>query len=167
MTLKSPSQIVQCSGLTMSKVVVVVKKRCILSLPLSPVHLQIDTEASACIEMTYCRISNFPPQTTVLVVYRSPNSTTSENLLGIQVIRRAATAPEVCLIVGDFNAPAVGDKNLLTNAEEEFLYQSITQPIRFLMENQPLVLDLVLTKFPDTISTIRLLPALGNRHHAR
>ncbi len=112
---------------------------------LMPVRLQLDIEASPCIAMISCRVSSFPSQTTVLAVNTSPNSTSSDDLLVLQEIHHVATASGERLIVGDFNAPAVNwstrtcpksdgfDKNLLTTAEEEFLYQSITQPTHFWM----------------------------------
>ncbi len=80
-------------------------------------------------------------------------------------------------MVGDFSAPAVErsnctcpksdgiDKNLLTTAEEESHYQSITKPTRFRLGNRPSVLDIVFTKFPDTVSAIKLLAPLGNGDH--
>ncbi len=123
-------------------------------------------------------ISAFPSQTTILAVYRSPNCISSDNLLVLQAIRHDATAPGECLIVGDFNALAVDwsnrtcpksdgiDKNLLTTAEEEFLYQSITKPTRFQLGNRPSVFDIVFTKFPNTVSAIKLLAPLGNSDRA-
>ncbi len=60
-------------------------------------------------------------------------------LFVLQAIRHVATAPGKCLILGDFNAPAADwsnrtgpksgglDKNLLTTADEEYLYQFIKQ----------------------------------------
>ncbi len=133
---------------------------------LMPVRPQLDMEASPCIEMICCRISTFPSQTTILAVYRSSNSTSSGDLLVLQPIWHIATAPGECVIVGDFNAVAVDwsnrtcpkydglDKNLLTTAEEEFLYQSITLPTCFRMGNRTSVLDLVFTKFSSLSNII-------------
>ncbi len=70
-----------------------------------PVRLQLDIEASPCIEMIYCMVSTFPTQTTILAVYRSPNYTSSDEYLFFQAIQHAATAREKCLFIGDFNAP--------------------------------------------------------------
>ncbi len=58
------------------------------------------------------------------------------------------------------------DKNLLTSAVEEFLYQPITQSNRFRMGNRPSMLHLVLTRFPDTVPAIKLPAPLGNSDHA-
>ncbi len=68
-------------------------------------------------------------EATIIAIYRSPNSTSPDELIVFKAIRHVATAPGECRIVGDFYAPAVDwsngtfpesdvfDKNLLTNAE--------------------------------------------------
>ncbi len=106
-------------------------------------------------------------------------TTTSDDLLFLHAIRHVATAPGECLIVGDFNTSAVDwpyrtcpksdgfDKNFRTTAEEKIIYQSITQPTRFRMGNRPSVLDLVFTKFSDTVPAIKLLAPLGSSDHAK
>ncbi len=99
--------------------------------------------------MICCRISTFPSQTTKLVVYRSPTSTTSDDLHLLQAIRHVATALGECLTVSDFNAPAVDwsnrtcpkpdgfAKNLLTTAVENFL--SVYHPDHTLLGGEPAV----------------------------
>ncbi len=73
-----------------------------IKFSLKPVRLQLDIEVSPCIELC-CRISTFPPQTTILAVYRRPNSNSSADLLVLQAVQHAATAPGEYPIVGDSN----------------------------------------------------------------
>ncbi len=47
--------------------------------------------------MICCRISDFPAQTTIHVVYRNPTSTTSDDFLVLRAIRRATFAQGVCI----------------------------------------------------------------------
>ncbi len=72
-----------------------------------PGRLQLDIGAPRCIEMSYCQISTFPSQPTVLAVSRSPNFAISDGLFVTHATLRAATVTGECLIVNDFNAPAV------------------------------------------------------------
>ncbi len=74
---------------------------------LKPVRIQLDIDASPCVEMICCWISTFPSQTSTLAVYRNPNSTSSYDFLVLQAIQHVATALGECLIVGDFYTPAV------------------------------------------------------------
>ncbi len=96
--------------------------------------------------MVCCRISTFPSHKLfTLAVYRSPNYTSSGDLLVLQAISHVATAHGEFLIV---DAPAVDwsnltcpqsvgfDKNLLTTAEEELPYEYITQSTRFRAGNR-------------------------------
>ncbi len=59
--------------------------------------LQLDIEAS-----------HFRSQTTILAVYRSSNSTSSNDLLVLQAIRHVATTPGECLFVSDLPPPLTG-----------------------------------------------------------
>ncbi len=75
--------------------------------PLKPVRIQLDIDASPCVEMICCWISTFPSQTSTLAVYRNSNSVSPDDFLVLRVILLVATALGECLIVGDFNTPAV------------------------------------------------------------
>ncbi len=127
--------------------------------------------------MICCRISTFPSQTTILVVYRSTNSNSSDGLLAIQAIRHVANAPGGCRIAGNFNAPVFdwsnracpksdGFDKTLSPLQRKFLNHSIPQPTRFQIGKRPSVFDLVLLEFPDTVPAIILLTPLGNSDHA-
>ncbi len=51
-------------------------------------------------------------------------------------------------------------------AEEEFLFQIITSPTRFRKGNNPSLLDLAFTKYPDDVSSVQMLAPLGKSDHA-
>ncbi len=93
--------------------------------------------------MIFCGISALSSPKSILAFYGYPNSTSLDDLLVLKAIRHVATAPGECLNIGDWSNRTCPksdgvEKNLLTTAEEEFLYQfqSITQPTRFRMGNQ-------------------------------
>ncbi len=79
------------------------------------------------------RIGSFPSQTTILVFKEAQILLLL--LFVLKAIRHVAIAPGKCPILGDFHAPAVDwsnrtgpksdgfNKNLLTTADEEYLYQ--------------------------------------------
>ncbi len=52
-------------------------------------------------------------------------------------------------------------------AEEEFLFQAIKSPTRFKEGSNPSILDLAFTKYPDNVSSVRMLAPLGKRDHVK
>ncbi len=46
-------------------------------------------------------------------------------------------------------------------AEEEFLFQAINSPTRFREGNNPSILDLAFTKYPEDVSSVQMLARLG------
>ncbi len=85
----------------------------------------------------------------------------------IRAIRLVANQPGICLTLGDFNAPHINwqtgscsvsngfSLKLVEVAEEEFLFQAIKSPTRFREGNNPSLLDLAFTKYPDDVSSVR------------
>ncbi len=114
----------------------------------------------------------------VLGVYGSPTSPEADHEQIILAIRLVANQKGVCLILGDFNAPHINwqtgscsvsngfSMKLFEVAEEEFLFQAIESPTRFREGNNPTILDLVFTKYPDDVSSVQMLAPLGNSDHA-
>ncbi len=49
-------------------------------------------------------------------------------------------------------------------AEEEFLFQAVKPPTRFREGYNPLVLELVFTKYPDDVSSVQMLAPLGKSY---
>ncbi len=50
-------------------------------------------------------------------------------------------------------------------AEEKFLFQAIKSPTRFRGGNNPSILDLAFTKYPDDVSSVQMLAPLGKSDH--
>ncbi len=118
---------------------------------LMTVRLQLDIEATPCIDMICCRLGTFPSQTTILFVYRSRSSTSSDDWVVLQAIQNVFTVLGECLHVGGLNAPAVDRSNRSCPKSDGFnkslfhhcrggISLSVIQPTRFRMGNQPSVL---------------------------
>ncbi len=111
-------------------------------------------------------------EATIIAIYRSPSSSSPDDLIVFEAIRHVATAPGECRIVGDFNAPPLTGqiahfpspmcsiKTFLPMQSKNFF----TPTTRFRMGYWPSVLNLVFTKFSDTVSAIKLLAPLGPSH---
>ncbi len=50
-------------------------------------------------------------------------------------------------------------------AEEEFLFQAFTPPTRFGEGNNPSIVDLAFTKYPDDVSSVQMMAPLGKSDH--
>ncbi len=50
-------------------------------------------------------------------------------------------------------------------AKEEFLFQAIKSPTRFREGNNPSLIDLAFTKYPDDVSSVQILAPLGKINH--
>ncbi len=50
-------------------------------------------------------------------------------------------------------------------AEEEFLFQAIKSPTRLREGNNPSILDLTFTKYPDDVSSVQMLAPLCKSDH--
>ncbi len=50
-------------------------------------------------------------------------------------------------------------------AEDEFLFQAVKSTTRFREGNNPLILYLVCTKYPDDVSSVQMLAPFGKSNH--
>ncbi len=73
---------------------------------LMPTRLAINA-ISPCVEMVGCQFSLPSRHIAVLLVYRSPRSTESDDDIVLRVLRTVARLHGECLILGDLNAPHV------------------------------------------------------------
>jgi len=104
----------------------------------------------------------------------SPNN--NANLL--QYLNNVSTVSSRVLVVGDFNLPSIDWKNQITSLsnqsfehhflqklQDTYLCQHVQEPTRFRDDSNPSVLDLVITKSPDDVRNIEILPPLGKSDH--
>ncbi len=142
-----------------------------------PTHLAIDA-TSPCVELVGCQFALTSRHITVVLVYRSPCSTESDDDIVLCVLLTVARLLGECLTLRDFNAPHVNwltrscsmansfSNKLLTAADEEFLHQAVTSPTRYRTGKLPSILDLVFSKYSRSIHFINHLAPLGKSDHA-
>ncbi len=82
-----------------------------------------------------------------------------------------------CIIVGDFNAPHIDwnsimplqpnsyEAELIDVVDDLMLHQHVSTPTRIRTGQNASLLDLLLTKFPDTLAEVRVLPPLAKNDH--
>ena len=110
-------------------------------------------------------------------LYRSPsdNSEEANNQLKNH-IREMSRGSDEFLMTGDFNYPTIcweknmavgsqGAKDFLELINDEMLNQHQEDPTRHRGSNDPSTLDLIITKYQDTITSIDQEPPLGNGDH--
>ena len=113
------------------------------------------------------------------IVYRSPNSTTEEDDKVINQIDEASKSLKNLIIVGDFNHPEIDWQHCHTKTQSKHkasqflfkvnscrLHQLVNKPTHMKPGCKPSLIDLVLTKDPDVIEKIKLLPPLGKSFHS-
>ncbi len=127
--------------------------------------------------MEGCQISLPSRHITVLLVYRSPCLTESDDDIDLRVLRTVARLHGERLILGGFNTPHVNCltrscsiensffNKLLTAADEECLHQAETSPTRYGTGHLPSTLDLVFSKYSSSIHFINHLAPLGKSDH--
>ncbi len=135
---------------------------------LMPTHLAIDVTIP-CGEMVGCQFSLPSRHITVLLVYRSPGSTEADDDIVLRVLRTVARLHGECLILGNFYALHVNwltwscamansfSNKLLNAADEEFLHQAVTSPTRYRTGQLTSILDLVFSKYSNSIHSINHL----------
>ncbi len=128
--------------------------------------------------MVSCQISLPSRHITVLLVYRSPRSTESDDDIVLRVLQKMARRNGECLILGGFNDPHVNwltrscsmvnsfSNKLLTAADEECLHQAETSPTRYRTGHLPSNLHLVFSKYTSSINSINHHAPLGKSDHA-
>lgn len=113
----------------------------------------------------------------VSIIYRSPNSTTENNLKLLEAIEEIdQTKCDHKMIIGDFNLPKIEWESLGNESgyEKEFvecisncyLHQHINSPTRARGTNNPSTIDLVLTNDHNNISNIETTSPLGKSDHS-
>ena len=111
-------------------------------------------------------------------IYRSPNST-SENNDSLNSFSSQLSMPSHVLICGDFNYPEINWNNLTSNMSDEhksskflsaiqdsFLFQQVDKPTHFRANQEPTLIDLILTNEEAMVPHIDYLPPLGLSHHS-
>ena len=112
----------------------------------------------------------------IVAVYRSPSVnelSPNNNANLLQYLHNVSTVSSRVLVVGDFNLPSIDWKNQITSLsnqsfehhflqklQDTYLCQHVQEPTRFRDDSNPSVLDLVITKSPDNIRNIEILPPL-------
>ena len=110
-------------------------------------------------------------------LYRSPsdNSEETNNQMNNH-IKEMSRGSDEFLMTGDFNYPTInwrnniavgnkGAKDFLELINDEMLNQHQEDPTRHRGSNEPSTLDLIITKYQDTIMSIDQEPPLGNGDH--
>ncbi len=111
-------------------------------------------------------------------IYRSPNSS-SENTSNLNTFLKQLKLPSHVLIGGDFNYPEI-DWNLMQSLKNDdhkasifldtvqdcYLFQHTRHPTHHRADQDPTLIDLVLTNEDEMVNTITHLPPLGKSHHS-
>ena len=129
---------------------------------------------TANIQAVSCKILTEPCSVNITCVYRSPSSSTDEDLNLLQFLRDQATGNFV--IVGDFNAPDVDwtamwsqcggfGRDMLRLVGDNLLVQHVQSPTRWRVGQRPSLLDLVFTQGPNDVERLAITPPLGRSDH--
>ena len=110
-------------------------------------------------------------------IYRSPNSSHSNNRNLIENIRWAKTQYLEIILVGDFNLPTINWDSLTCDEAygESFLEtlddcgyeQLIDECTRYRHGQNPSILDLIICSHPDALDNIKVAEAFGKSDHCR
>ncbi len=110
-------------------------------------------------------------------LYRSPNSTAENNVLLNTVIRDRAVHASHLLLCGDYNYRNIDWESMSTTAADDeaaeflaavqdvYLYQHVTEPTRCRGQDQPSVLDLLLTPEEGMVTDVVYGAPLGRSDH--
>ena len=113
----------------------------------------------------------------LVLIYRSPNSTMTNNLALTKTINTLAASPNSKFImVGDFNLPRIDWSNLqvpdssyedifLNTIMDNYLHQHVTEFTRIRSDQVKSTLDLVFTQNEEMIKELSLLNPLGKSDH--
>lgn len=112
-------------------------------------------------------------------VYRSPNSTTENNSLLLNLLHEvAASKYDLILIMGDFNLPDIDwtldnlrtsngfSSEFVDTINDNYLYQHITRPTRAREGQKSNTLDLIITNIEEVITDMVHEAPLGKSDHA-
>ena len=126
----------------------------------------------------FFNVNNFSKQINIGLVYRSPSNVEKENKKLNYQLNFATKKLKNLYIFGDFNHPYIDwEHNYCKKSEDHcdslFLYevnnlnlnQLIQKPTHFKPNCKDSLIDLILTKYPDSIMNIRHNPPIGKSHH--
>ena len=131
----------------------------------------------------FCKIKCKNDVVVVGVVYRSPNSSSEENdKLNNQIdfiAKMLQASGERLIMVGDFNYPDIDwdqevcDKpfnhpafKFLNTVNSNYFTQYVDRPTHFRALQEPTLIDLILSNFPDFIHSLKYMPPFGKSHHS-
>ncbi|XP_060064039.1 uncharacterized protein LOC132544460 [Ylistrum balloti] len=115
------------------------------------------------------------------LIYRSPSTSDENNYALLDLLEEAAgKGHEKLVIMGDFNYQGINWETWNTNGEntethefkftqklqDNFLFQHVNQPTRWRGRDNPHILDLVVTKDENSLSTIEYQSARGKSDHS-
>ena len=112
-------------------------------------------------------------------IYRSLNPASENTLNMFEAMRDIVSSiPSHLLIVGDFNIKEIDWTNMCTPENKNhistlfleclrdcFSFQHVKEPTRYRFQNDPNVLDLILTNEEDMVSNLIYKPGLGKSDH--
>ncbi len=114
-------------------------------------------------------------------IYRSPNCTVDNELNLFRLLNEISNLRSTQIIIaGDFNYPEIDWNNWQTPNEglvhgsgafieclrDSFFYQHVTQPTRGRQNNEPHILDLIITRTEDELSDLEYESPLGMSDHS-
>ena len=135
------------------------------------------TLATPNIQATACYVCFDRHPLAILCVYRSPLTTTAEDIELIALLQEFLSRSQRMLIVGDFNLPEINwmeqcaprgtpGETLLDWLHTHGLTQHVMQATRFRDQQRPSLLDLVITRYSSDVSSIVLEDPIGKSDHA-
>lgn len=127
------------------------------------------------VQIAACSLKTGRTRIVVACVYRSPQSTETEDTELLSWIGNVAREEKV-LLMGDFNAPEVDweqftptnqgfSRRLLNAVQDVALIQHIKDGTRYRPGQTTATLDLVFTKEEQEVTQLQLLPPLGHSDH--
>ncbi|XP_062579140.1 uncharacterized protein LOC134245717 [Saccostrea cucullata] len=113
------------------------------------------------------------------VIYRSPSDSSEETGRTLRNLISEVSKLNFThhLLMGDFNYPGINwdmmtssnihseEQKFLECLQDNFLFQMVNKPTRWRGTNTPSVLDLIITKDPDTVVDMELQSPLGKSDH--
>lgn len=113
----------------------------------------------------------------IMLIYRSPNSTTSNNAMLNDLVEKACKfGASHLLMMGDFNYPGIDWQTSFSDEETEMafvdkimdsgLYQHVNEVTRQRGTDEPHILDLIISKEDSNIDEVKHLSPLGKGDHS-
>jgi hypothetical protein len=138
------------------------------------VPLYVDTGG---IDSLFLKISNCLCTFVLGCVYRPPSSCFDDDKILINYINHTTRKYDKIFVFGDFNMPDVrwpingnrlhtpSSQLLVDLLTDSHLHQLVTQPTRYRSNQQPSVLDLVITSDDSSIANLEYLNPIGKSDH--